>query len=80
MSKEIQFNITYEHLWDELENDHNFRSLAVKANKARVELSDEDFKRLYKLEKRDKDTKWILNQMGMYNQSLVDALVGYISW
>lgn len=46
----------------------------------KLEVSKEDFNRLVKLQKRDKDAKWIISVMSQYNKSLVDALISYICY
>lgn len=46
----------------------------------KLEVSEEDFNRLVKLQERDKDAKWIISVMAQYNKSLVDALISYISY
>lgn len=84
MSKITEYAIPYEHMADELVNDkttrwHFYRVKEI-ANENKLELSDDDFRRLFKLSIKNKDIDWIMYQMSEYNQSLIDALVSYITY
>lgn len=48
--------------------------------KYKLEVSKDDFDRLVKLQKRDKDVKWIISVMAQFNESLTDALIAYICY
>jgi len=78
----MKYAIEYEHLQDELITDKaskwHFNQVKETANRYKLELSDEDFKRLFKLQRADKDIGWIMDQMSILGMSLVDALVSYI--
>lgn len=80
----MTYVIEYEHLKDELVSDEktrwHFNKVKDAANKFKLELFDEDFKRLYKLQKADKDIEWLMHKMSVYKQSLTDALVSYITY
>jgi len=72
------YDIKYDWLIGDLPNDYYFKSLVKKANKQEIELSDKDFKMLYKIEKSGKDVDWILNQMSNYKKTLKKAMLSYI--
>ena len=78
------YAIEYEHLKDELITDGKtewlFNRVKNNANKYKMELTDEDFKRFYKLEKADKDTSWLMGKMSNYDLSITDALILYITY
>lgn len=74
----MTYDIKYDWLSDDLLDDSYFKSLVKKANKNKLELSDEDFKMLYLLEKSGKDVDWVLNQMSMYEKTLKEAMLSYI--
>ena len=74
----MTYDIKYEWLSDDLPNDYYFKSLVKKANKYELELSDEDFKMLYEIEKSEKDIEWILNKMSMYGKTLKESMLSYI--
>lgn len=80
----MKYEIPYEHLEDELvtnENTHwHFKKVRENANNYKLELSDDDFNRFFKLSMRDKDINWLMHKMSAYNLSLVDALVSYITY
>jgi isopropylmalate/homocitrate/citramalate synthase len=80
----IKYAIEYEHLADELianENAKwNFNQVKNNANKYQLELSDEDFKQLFKLQKANKDIEWIMHKMSAYKLTIVEALVSYITY
>lgn len=84
MMSNIKYAIEYEHLADELIVDEitkwNFEQVKKCANKYKLELSDEDFKRLFKIQRSDKDIDWIIHKMSVYKLTLVDALVSYITY
>lgn len=79
----IKYAIEYEHLADELivneDSKWHFEQVKKCANKYKIELSDEDFKQLFKIQRADKDMEWIIHQMSVYKLTLVDALVSYIT-
>lgn len=80
----MTYDIQYEHLQDELVTNEvtewHFKKVKESANNYKLELSDDDFKRFFKLSRRDKDIKWLMNQMSAYKLSLIDALVSYIAY
>ena len=80
----MKYVIPYEQLIDELATSEDakrcFNKVKECANKNRLELSDEDFKRLYKLRTENEDIDWIMLRMSRYELSLVDALVCYITY
>lgn len=80
----MNYAITYEQLEDELIKDKvtrwHFNNVKNKANENRLELSDDDFKRLFKIDVKDKDINWIMLKMSAYKLNLVDALVSYITY
>lgn len=80
----MNYAIEYEHLIDELVTDSSaswhFDKVKDTANKNRLELSDEDFLRFFKLQKADKDVGWLMHQMNAYKLSLTDALISYITY
>jgi len=84
LNKTIKYTIEYEHLKiDLVKNEHHawhFNQVKNHANKYRVELSDKDFERLFKLQMKDKDIEWMLHKMGNCNVSLIDTLVSYITY
>jgi len=77
---DIKYDVQYEHLQDELGNGYNFKKVVELANKNKLELTDEDFKRFLKLAENDKDVKWIMNIMSTYDISFIDTLISYITW
>lgn len=46
----------------------------------KLEVNEEDFNRLVKLQKYDNDAKWIISVMSQYNKSLVDVLISYLTY
>jgi regulation of enolase protein 1 (concanavalin A-like superfamily) len=80
----MKYAIEYEHLADELITNEktkwHFNQVKNNANEYKLELSDEDFKRLFKLQTADKDIRWLMHKMSIYKLSLVDALVSYITY
>jgi hypothetical protein len=78
----MKYVIEYEHLADELivseKTKWYFNQVKNNANEYKLELSDEDFKRLFKLQTADKDIEWLMHKMSVYKLSLIDALVSYI--
>lgn len=80
----MKYAIEYEHLKDELVTDttteRHFNRVKGIANCYKIELSDEDFKRLLKLDIADKDTDWFIHKMSAYKLSLTDALISYITY
>ncbi|AMQ66546.1 hypothetical protein BH753_gp064 [Bacillus phage Shbh1] len=80
----MEYVIEYEHLKDEfVTNDKTkqlFHKVKDSANKHRLELSDEDFKRFFKLKESDKDLDWLMHRMSVYKLSLTDALISYITY
>lgn len=80
---EYTYVIEYEHLKDELVTNSttlwNFNRVKDNANEFRMELSDEDFKRFFKLSQRDKDIGWLMYRMSEYNLNFIDALIMYIT-
>lgn len=78
----MKYDIQYENVKDEIDGKDLYWFSKVKdsANKYKVELSDEDFTRLLKLAKNDKDYDWILHKMGVYKSTLVDTLISYITY
>lgn len=80
----MTYAIEYEHLKDELVKNSNtewiFNKVKNSANKYKLELSDEDFNNLFKLQKADKDIEWVMHQMSVYKQTLTDALISYITY
>lgn len=80
----MKYKIEYESLKDELATDDKrkwyFNKVKDSANKYSLELSDEDFKRFFKLQVSDKDIDWLMHNMSAYKRSLTDALVSYITY
>lgn len=80
----MKYDIPYEHLEDELVTNENtfwhFKNVRENANNYKLELSDDDFKRFFKLSTRDTDIGWLMHQMSVYKLSLVDALISYITY
>lgn len=80
----VEYVIEYEHLKDELVTNEkarwNFNQAKDSANKYRLELSDEDFKRFLKLQNANKDVGWIMHKMSVYKLSFTDALITYITY
>lgn len=80
----MKYNILYENLEDELVTNTDtywhFKNVRENANKYKLELSDYEFKRFFKLSTRDKDIDWLMHQMSAYKLNLVDALVSYITY
>lgn len=80
----MKYLIEYEHLKDELvtceKTEWSFNKVKDTANKHNLELSDEDFKRLFKLQTFDKDIGWMMRVMSVYKMSLADVLVSYITF
>lgn len=80
----MKYDIQYEHLEDELVTDSStffcFKNVRNSANKHRLELSDDDFKRFFKLSMRGKDIDWLMLCMSDYNVSLIDALISYMCY
>ncbi|GIN22588.1 hypothetical protein [Siminovitchia fordii] len=80
----MKYAIEYEHLKDELvmneETRWQFNQVKDSANKYRLELTDEDFKRFLKLQASDEDVKWLMHKMSAYKLSFTDALITYITY
>lgn len=79
----MKYDITYEHLEDELANaksQWHFENVRKNANEYKLELSDDDFKRFFKLSIMDKDIKWLMHCMSAYKTSLIDALISYMTY
>jgi hypothetical protein len=80
----MKYDIPYKHLGDDLvtnkDTHRHFKKVRENANNYKLELSDDDFKRFFKLSMRDKDINWLMHKMSTYNLSLVDALVSYITY
>ncbi len=80
----MKYVIIYEHLQDELitnkDMEWHFKKVRENANKYELELSDEDFKRFFRLCIRDKDIGWLMHKMSAYDLGLVDALVSYVAY
>lgn len=78
----MKFIIEYEHLRDELiineKTKHIFNVVRDNANKYKLELTDDDFRRFFELEENDKDMSWIMHKISVYGLSLTDALISYI--
>jgi len=90
--KKFTYNIDYSHLKQELgienlpysfENnnkEYSFNKIKELADNLEMELSDEEFMLLYKIQLDDKDAGWIMRIMKNYNKSLASALVSYICY
>lgn len=80
----MKYVIEYEHLKDELvkndKTDFLFNHVKDNANKFKLELSEEDFKRFFKLKSSDVDVKWMMHKMHAYELSLTDALISYVCY
>lgn len=79
---EIKYSIDYEHLRDGIANpftEREFVRVRDYANENQLDLSDDDFKRLFKLAKNNEDVRWIIQKMKAFNMSLVDVLVLYLT-
>jgi hypothetical protein len=80
----VNYVIEYEHLKDELVSNEktkwSFNQVKDNANKNRLELSDEDFKRFFKLQIYNKDVGWLMCKMNTYKLSFTDALIAYITY
>lgn len=80
----MKYVIEYEHLKDELvtnrETEYHFKVVKDNANKYKLELSDDDFKRFFKLKKRGEDIRWLMHKMSAYDLNLTDALIAYIHY
>lgn len=74
----------YKHLKDELatneKTNYYFKSVEESANEYSLKLSDDEFKRFFKLRKNDKDISWLMHKMSTYNLDLADALISYICY
>lgn len=46
----------------------------------KLKVSANDFYRLVKLQRKDKDAKWIISNMKQSNESLADVLISYICY
>lgn len=46
----------------------------------KLKVSANDFNRIVKLQKNDKDAKWIISNMKQFNESLTDVLISYICY
>lgn len=57
-----------------------FTQVKESAEKYGLVLTDEDFKRFFKLKANDKDIDWLMHQMSAYKKSFIDALITYITW
>lgn len=79
----IRYEIDYEHLKDELvtskKTERRFNHVKNIANKYRLELTDEEFKGFYKLWVYEKDIRWMMHKMSVYNVSFIDVLITYIT-
>lgn len=79
----MKYDISYEHLEDEFVDKENeqwhFKKVRENANKYKLELTDDDFRRFFKLSLKETDIGWLMHKMSAYNLSLIDALVLYIT-
>lgn len=73
----------YDHLEKDLVVDRmsraHFDKVSGEANRHGVSLTDEDFKRLYHLQRHGSDIGWIIRRMKTSDLPLIDALVRYLS-
>ncbi|MHC2451267.1 hypothetical protein ACUXP3_001868 [Bacillus altitudinis] len=80
----MKYEIPYDHLKDELATSAklrwHFEKVRDCANKHRLELSDEDFERFYKLHVSSRDIDWIMRLMSNRDRSFLDALVAYVTY
>lgn len=78
----IKYDIQYEWLKDELviseSTESAFNRLVKIANNVKIELSDEDFMKLLKIELHKNDSIWFICRMKHYEKSLNDCLLSYI--
>lgn len=85
----MKFPIQYENMIDELINSGasqlynkrviRFNSVKDSANENSIELSDEEFRKLFDLRGCDIDTDWIIHRMARHSLSLLDALILYVT-
>ncbi|WP_255233856.1 hypothetical protein [Bacillus altitudinis] len=87
----MKYAIPYDHLEEELVTENtmytleltkllfHFKKVKESANKYRLELSDEDFKRFFRLHVSGVDIDWIMHIMIKYENSFTDTLVQYIT-
>lgn len=80
----MKYVIKYEHLEDELVNSSMskwcFEKVRNTANENKIELSDDDFINLFKLQLSDKDAEWIIHKMSKYDKTLLESLVLYLTY
>ncbi|KEP26592.1 hypothetical protein BA70_18545 [Bacillus zhangzhouensis] len=87
----MKYAIPYDHLEEELVTEgtmytlelskllFHFKKVKESANKYRLELSDEDFKRFFRLHVSGVDIDWIMHIISTYEKSFTDTLVQYIT-
>lgn len=87
----MKYAIPYDHLKEDLVTEgteyilelsrllFHFNKVKESANKYRLELSDEDFKRFFRLHVSGVDINWIMYIMSTYEKSFTDTLVQYIT-
>ncbi|WP_145413480.1 hypothetical protein [Paenibacillus xylanexedens] len=75
------YTIEYEHLADELvkneRTEWHFDQVKKYANELKLELTDEEFRGLFALQKQDRDIDWIMSQMS-HSSTFTEALISYI--
>jgi len=80
----LKYDIPYEHIKDELitsvDAEWHFNNVKNKANKNKLELSDDDFMRFFKLDVKGQDIDWIMHNMSAYKKDLIDALINYTAY
>ncbi|APP15628.1 hypothetical protein BS467_07735 [Bacillus altitudinis] len=80
----MKYVIPYDHLKDELVTTAklrwHFEKVRECANKHRLELSDEDFERFFRLHVYSRDIDWIMRLMNKHDRSFLDALVSYVTY
>ncbi|MDC6267738.1 hypothetical protein [Lysinibacillus fusiformis] len=76
--------IDYARLKSELATDENkdwcFDQVKKSAEKYGLNVSEEDFKRFFKLQVGHKDIDWMMRHMAAYKKTLIDTLVTYITY
>lgn len=76
--------IDYTRLKSELATDDKkdwcFGQVKKSGEKYGLNLSEEDFKRFFKLKVDGQDVDWMMHHMSAYNKSLIDTLVMYITY
>lgn len=76
---------TYNHLKDEFVRDSRtdflFQQLIHQLEQyPTLNISDDDFKRLFTLQKCNISIEWFVHRMGRYNTPLADVLIAYITY